>query len=174
MNRELGPLEFAGAHWVIGDPAGEHLKFTPEGIALWSDGIEKQIIAWSRLMDFGLQTQPGKFASSKGLERATKIIADLAGLPNAANGGSRVGATLRHPYIDWTADFDHHLRKYSRHHIKLVDEFLRQVVERKMASRLGDPEWMSAAVDKLSQLPTSGSRRRSRKTFIEGLLDEGG
>lgn len=171
MLKELGPLELAETHWVIGDPAGEHMKLLPEGLAHWADGIEQQIIPWPRLMNFSLETQPGKFASSKGLDRWARIMANLSGVGYMASGGSRVGATLRHPYVDWAADFDHHSRKYSRHHINLVDEFLRQAVERKMANRLGDSEWMSAAVDKLSQMPASGSRRRSRKTFIEGLLD---
>ncbi|MFI8184245.1 hypothetical protein ACIF70_27540 [Actinacidiphila glaucinigra] len=169
MRRELGPLEHAGAYWVIGDPSGEHLKLKSEGISHWSDGTERQLIAWSRLMNFGLETQPGKIASSKGLERTAKILAHLSGVPYAASGGARVGATLRNPYEDWGTDFDHHSRRYPRHHIKLVDEFLKQVIARNKAKHLGDLDWMSVAVDKLSQIPKSAAR--SRKSAIEKILD---
>ncbi|MGW2347689.1 hypothetical protein [Actinacidiphila glaucinigra] len=169
MSRELGPLELAGPYWVIGDPSGEHLKLRSEGIAHWSGGTEQQLIAWSRLMNFGLETQPGKIASSKGLERTAKILAHLSGVPYAASGGARVGATLRSPYEDWGADFDHHSRRYPRHHIKLADEFLKQVIARNKANHLGDPDWVSVAVEKLNQIPKSGAR--SRKSAIEEILD---
>ncbi|MEU4093203.1 hypothetical protein [Streptomyces sp. NPDC026673] len=141
----------------------------PAGLAHWSDGNEQQIIAWSRLMSLGLEAQPGKATSSKGFVRMTKIMANLSGVPYMGNHGVSVAATLRHPYEYWNASCDHHSRKYSPRHIKLTHEFLRRVVERKMARRLGDPKWMSAAVDKLNQIPKSGSR--SRMAAIDELLD---
>jgi len=63
----------------------------------------------------------------------------------------------------------HHSRKYARHHIMLADEFLKQVVDRGEASRLGDRAWVSAAVDRLSREPAVASR--ARKSVVKEILD---
>lgn len=169
MHSEMGPLEFVQDIWVIGDPSGEHLALEPEGLVHRVDGSDRETIAWSRLMNFGLEAQPGKVASSKGLARTAKILANLSGAGYSASGGASVAATLRHPYEDWSADFDHHSRKYPRHHIKLVDELLRQTVEKGAAVRLGDPEWISTAVEFLAELAPAASR--PHRSVIRDLLD---
>jgi len=87
-------------------------------------------------MNFGLEAQPGKFTSSKGLARVARILANLSGIGYSASDGANVAATLRHPYEYWSHRRPS-LAKYARHHIMLADEFLKQVVDRGEASRLG-------------------------------------
>ncbi|MER5281454.1 hypothetical protein ABT025_37875 [Streptomyces sp. NPDC002809] len=170
MYSEMGPLEFVQDVWVIGDSSGEHLALAPEGLVHRVDGVDRETIAWSRLMNFDLAAQPGKVASSKCLARTAKILANLSGAGYTASGGASVAATLRHPYEDWSADFDHHSRKYPRRHIKLVGELLRQTVEKGAAARLGDPEWMSTTVELLAELAPDASR--PQRSVIRDLLDE--
>ncbi|MBY8876300.1 hypothetical protein [Actinacidiphila acidipaludis] len=169
VDGEFGPLEYAGGLWVVGDPDRAHVRLTPRGISHWADGAETVELRWPRFMSFGLETQVSRRGDSKRLIRVAKIAANLAGAVYVGSQGSRAAAMLRHPYEEWSADFDHHVRKYTRREITMADALLRHTIAAGKGERLGDPAWVAAAVSAMRGVP---SARRARAA-VESMLRAG-
>jgi len=74
--------------------------------------------------------------SSKGLARVARILANLSGIGYSA-AMRQCGGNIASSYEYWSHRSTS-LAKYARHHMMLADEFLKQVVDRGEASRLGD------------------------------------
>ncbi|MFD9006346.1 hypothetical protein ACFV0T_36290 [Streptomyces sp. NPDC059582] len=152
---DLGPLELVADEWIIGDPTARksrYFKLQEQGLSYWVQGTQTQVIPWSRFMNLVLSVQPTRLGNS----RAMVILSAIS----MASGGARaafLGATLRNPYEDWSADFTHAARKFGRRDICKAEEFLKQTVEFGRAEKLGDPRWVSQAVEKIANLAV-GSR----------------
>ncbi|WP_208614779.1 hypothetical protein [Streptomyces regalis] len=64
--------------------------------------------------------------------------------------GCSLHGIVRHPYDLWKVRHTHHLRRYKAGHVIVLKALFDQLTEAKALDRLGDPEWLGAAVAKLS------------------------
>ncbi|MFD7874353.1 hypothetical protein ACFV5G_09565 [Streptomyces sp. NPDC059766] len=147
----LGPLELIADVWIIGDPTArksKHFRLQQQGLSYWIQGVQTQVIPWSRFMNLVLSVQPTRLGNSR-------AMAMLSAVTLAPAGGAReafLGATLRDPYEDWSEIFTHPARKFGRRDIRKAEEFLKQTVEFGRARKLGDPLWVSQTVEKIAGL----------------------
>ena len=74
--------------------------------------------------------------------------------------------------IIFPAEFTHHTRKYRRHDIAVLWDFLSYIAESRKTARMGDPEWVAMAVAKLSRQPKRyfGSRKRAVQETVNSAL----
>ncbi len=151
MSVFLGPLELVGDRWVIGDPDRKRrscLVLTTEGMAHHKDGAPEPlaVIPWGRFMWVGVNATTRAWMAT----RTAGALSLGGGPPDLGGGACSVSATVRHPYEDWSVNFTHHERPYTNSHAFLVDQLFRQVSDVKALHRLGDPQWLGAAVAKLA------------------------
>jgi hypothetical protein len=170
MADRLGPLEFTDGGWVIGDPAGDHVRLERDCLTHWVHGAEPRRIAWSRVVSIALEVQPLRRDHSRTLRRAAVVLSwlgqptDHVGLP------ASVSAVVRHPYEDWQAGFTHHARRYPRREITVACELLDETTAAGEAARLGDPEWLTDVVRKLSEHRYGSRARFPRKRAVREVL----
>jgi hypothetical protein len=120
-------------------------------------------------MDLRLYAVATRLGNSKGLARVTRIVMNLQGANASGGGPARLMAHLRDARGYWEAEFTHHGRWYPPREIRILTGFLGQLTERGEVSRLGDPQWVSTVVGRLSRLPHS--LPRSREAAIKQILD---
>ncbi|MFG2134648.1 hypothetical protein ACGFNV_43775 [Streptomyces sp. NPDC048751] len=151
MTQYLGPLEPLGDQWVIGDPAREDglsIVLTPEGLEHRRHGEVAPLITldWSQLMELRVRAAYRRWQAGP----AAGIIG--AAQPGADMGrdGCSLHGIRRHPYEPWKVRYTHHRRRYTGGHVIVLKALFDQLTEAKELARLGDPEWLGAAVAKLS------------------------
>ncbi|MEV7323828.1 hypothetical protein [Streptomyces sp. NPDC093970] len=147
MAQFLGPLEPAEAGWVIGDPnrkGGMWVLLTPEGLEHRRHGeaAPRLTVAWSRFMELNVQAAYRKWQTTPGLP--ARPGADMG------RDGCSLHGTVRHPYEPWRVRYTHHQRGYKGAQVMTLKFLFTQLTEAKALHRLGDPEWLGAAVARLS------------------------
>ncbi|WP_345694848.1 hypothetical protein [Kitasatospora terrestris] len=169
----LGPLEWSGDRWTIGDPTArraQYLTLDPEGLAAWKGGGRTEVVPWRRFMELHLPAEPTRLDNSRTLAVLADLALNLNGFSRFGGGPAGVGATLRHPYEYWGADFSHHARRYSRYSVGLASELLAQTVASARPERLGDPAWVRAVVTALAPL-RGGFRGPRARTAVAAHLN---
>ncbi|MFD6532817.1 hypothetical protein [Streptomyces sp. NPDC060184] len=170
MNNRLGPLEYINGSWIIGDPNKDHLRFEQSGMSHRVGGVEEPPVPWDAFTEMEIYAVATRLGNSKGLAKATQIMANLRGASVSGGGPAHLMAHLRNGRGAWKAEFSHHARWYPPREIRILSRFLGQVAERGEASHLGDPAWVSTVVERLRQLPHS--LPRARKAAIKQILDD--
>lgn len=166
----LGPLEFIAGEWIVGDPTAREsrcLKLEQGGLGYWVQGVEAQVIPWSRLMDLRLSVQPSRLGNSRTVAVLTDLALALKGSSRHGGGEACLAATLRNPYEDWVAHFSHASRNYRKREIRQAEELFRQTIGCGRAAKLGDPQWVAETVEKIASL-AAGSR--DVKALIGGIV----
>ncbi|MFD6274258.1 hypothetical protein ACFWFI_01475 [Streptomyces sp. NPDC060209] len=173
MAEHLGPVELVGDRWVIGDPKrgdGLCLVLTADGMEHHRRGVPKPqaVVPWSRFVSAGVQATPWAWQATR---TAGVLDALGGGVGNGGRDGCSVGGLLRHPYEDWSANYTHHERSYTGAHIFVVGALFRCLSDAKALPRLGDPEWLGAAVGRLVSVPAwwAPSARRQVRSIVEEL-----
>ncbi|MFF8594018.1 hypothetical protein ACF061_21735 [Streptomyces sp. NPDC015220] len=147
MAQFLGPLELTGDGWVIGDPTrqdGLYVVLTPEGLEHRRHGeaAPRLAVEWSRFVELNVRAAYRKWQAAPGLP--SRPGADLG------RDGCSLHGIVRHPYDPWRVRYTHHRRRYTGGHVILLKCLFAQLGEVKALHRLGDPEWLGAAVARLS------------------------
>ncbi|MFD6532816.1 hypothetical protein [Streptomyces sp. NPDC060184] len=169
MNNHLGPLELVAGSWVIGDPSGDHIRFEQGGLSHWAGGTAAPPVSWTLLKDLRIEVVATRLGNSKGFVWTVGFMANLSGASYSRGGPARLMSDLSDVRRYWEAEFRHHARRYPYREIRLLSGFLRQVVARGEASRLGDPAWVSTVVERLRGTPRSLPWKR--KAAIKQILD---
>jgi hypothetical protein len=169
----LGPLELVGDRWVIGDPkreGGSCLVLTPEGMEHHKPGAPEPpaVVPWSKFVELGIR------AAYRGWH-ATRTMGVLGGsyLETGRSGCSMQGI-LRDPYEPWSVNYTHHERPYTGNHVYVVKALFRRTSEASALHRLGDPEWLGAAVARLAPLSAwwAPALNRQVRETLEDLYAE--
>ncbi|MDX2813320.1 hypothetical protein PV410_12250 [Streptomyces sp. PA03-5A] len=160
MPDRLGPLAFTDGEWVIGDPAGDHVRLRKEGLSHWVQGVETQQIPWARVMDIVLDVQPHRHNHSKRLRKVAEILSWLGQPTEHVGLPASIGGLARCPYEEWSANFTHHAYRYPRREITAACKLLDEVATSGRVAQLGDAEWLAAITQNLS-----GHRYGSRALF---------
>ncbi|WP_328790983.1 MULTISPECIES: hypothetical protein [unclassified Streptomyces] len=173
MSEFLGPLELIGDRWTIGDPNRKrrsHLVLTAEGVEHHKDGAAepRAVIPWGRFMGLGVNATTRAWMATRGggaLELAS-TSAQIGG-----RSACSASATLRHPYENWSVNYTHHERAYTGSHVFLLGHLVGQVSDAKALHRLGDPQWLGAAVAKLApfRVRWASTAVRHVREVVEGL-----
>jgi hypothetical protein len=147
MAQFLGPLELTGGSWVIGDPtrkSGLHVVLTPEGLEHRRRGetAPRLTTPWSRFLGLNVQAAFWKWQTTPGLP--SRPGADMG------RDGCSLHGTVRHPYELWRVRYTHHQRRYTGGHVNVLKNLFHQLSAAKQLHRLGDPEWLGAAVAQLA------------------------
>ncbi|MFE0629458.1 hypothetical protein ACFW3D_21170 [Streptomyces sp. NPDC058864] len=171
MADRLGPLELIDGEWVIGDPTGDHVRLTGDGLSHVVWGVRTHQLAWSRVREIVLSVQPHRADHSKRLRRVAVLLSWLGRPTQHVGLAANVGVGARNPYEQWSADFTHHARRYPRREITAACLLLDEVAASGRAARLGDPEWLSAVVRKLEGHPYGSRSRFPRRRAIRDVLD---
>ncbi|MEU9976239.1 hypothetical protein [Streptomyces sp. NPDC051014] len=168
MAQLLGPLELTQDGWVIGDPTrtgGLCVLLAPEGLEHRRHGAaEPQLtVPWARFMELHVQAAFRKWQTTPGLP--TRPGADMG------RDGCSLYGLVRHPYEPWRVRYTHHRRGYKGSHVMVLKFLFAQLGEAKALDRLGDREWVGAAVAQLSNHTSwNGSRARQLvETTIRSL-----
>ncbi|MFD7228189.1 hypothetical protein [Streptomyces sp. NPDC059881] len=173
MTEHLGPLELVGDRWIIGDPeraGGSCLVLTPEGMEHHTSGTPgpPAVVPWSTFVELSIRATFRERHAS----RTAGVLISLGGGPmDSGPSGCSVNGLLRHPYEQWSANYTHHERPYTGPHVFLVDALFRKTSEARALHRLGDPEWLSAAVARITPLPAWWPPKANRQVseIIEDL-----
>ncbi|MFI0817177.1 hypothetical protein ACH4TX_11805 [Streptomyces sp. NPDC021098] len=174
MTEYLGPLELVGDRWIIGDPkreGGSYLVLTPEGMEHHEPGVPEPLstIPWARFMELHIRAAFKSWHAT----RTMGVLGVLGGSHHMDTGpsGCSVGGLVRRPYEPWSVNYTHHERPYTGNHVYLVKELFRKTSEARALHRLGDPEWLGAAVARLAPLSTRWalSLNRQVREVIEDL-----
>lgn len=169
----LGPLELVGDRWVIGDPKRERglcVVLTAEGVEHHARDVPEPLlfVPWTRFVSAGVTAAYKAWQTTR-----TAGVLDALGGSRLESGpdGCAVGGYLRHPYEDWSVRYTHHERGYTSAHVFLLKALFRKTSEAKALRRLGDPEWLGAAVDRLAPLPLWWAPKVNRQVsaIIEDL-----
>ncbi|MGH3309545.1 MAG: hypothetical protein ACRDP3_03010 [Streptomyces sp.] len=149
MAQQLGPLELIGDRWVIGDPtrkAGLSIVLAPEGLEHRRRGEAAPVVAieWSQLVELKVRAAYRRWQTVPGVGFGAPPGADMG------RDGCSLHGILRRPYEPWSARYTHHERRYTGGHVIVLKALFDQLTEAKALDRLGDPEWLGAAVAKLS------------------------
>ncbi|MFI1394143.1 hypothetical protein [Streptomyces sp. NPDC020681] len=173
MAQHLGPLELVGDRWVIGDPKrkdGSCLVLTAAGIEHHMRGVPEPqaVVPWARFTGVGVTATFSAWEAT----RAWGFVGAFgpSHIP-AGRGGCSVSGLLRHPYEPWSVNYTHHKHRYTGAHVFLVKALFREVSDAKALYRLGDADWLGAAVARLAPLPArwAPSTRRQVSEIIEDL-----
>ncbi|MFE0132518.1 hypothetical protein ACFWY6_13245 [Streptomyces sp. NPDC059037] len=151
MAQHLGPLGLMGDRWVIGDPNrkdGLHVVLTPEGLQHCgaSEPVPRSVTPWSRFVE--LKARVGY--RNWHLTRFGGLVGSFAPGSDMGRDGCSLYGILRHPYEHWSVRYTHHEGRYTGGHAIVLKALFDQLAEAKALDRLGDPEWLAAAVAKLS------------------------
>ncbi|MFD7409285.1 hypothetical protein ACFV7R_43155 [Streptomyces sp. NPDC059866] len=151
MAQHLGPLELIGDRWVIGDPTrkdGLSIALTPEGLEHRRRGEAAPLLAmeWSRLVELKVRAAYRRWHVTP----FGGLVGGFAPGADMGRDGCSLRGILRHPYEPWSVRYTHHERSYTGGHVIVLKALFDQLTEAKALDRLGDPEWLGAAVAKLS------------------------
>ncbi|MGW6877402.1 hypothetical protein ACWGHA_34315 [Streptomyces xanthophaeus] len=80
------------------------------------------------------------------------IVAKGGGYMDGGRDGCSLSGT-RDRYGLWSVRYTHHERIYTSMHMALVVALVARTSEAKALHRLGDPEWLGAAVSRLAPTP---------------------
>ncbi|MFI6933380.1 hypothetical protein [Streptomyces sp. NPDC050287] len=149
MTQYLGPLELIGERWVIGDPTrkeGVSIVLTPEGLEhrRREETAPLFTIEWSRFMELQVRAAYRRWHTTFGLGFGAPPGADMG------RDGCSLHGMVRHPYDLWSVRYTHHERRYTAAHVHVLKGLFGGLTEAKALNRLGDAEWLGAAVAKLS------------------------
>lgn len=151
MAQHLGPLELVGDRWVIGDPTrkdGLSIVLTPEGLEHRRRGEAAPLLAieWSQFVELRVRAAYRRWQATRG--------GGFVGFGQPGGDMGRDGCSLygilRRPSEPWSVRYTHHERRYTGGHVIVLKALFDQLTEVKALDRLGDPEWLGAAVAKLS------------------------
>lgn len=151
MTQLLGPLELVGDRWMIGDPtrkAGLCVVLTPEGLEHRRREETTPLLAvqWSQFMELRVRAAYRRWQATR--------FGGFVGFGQPGGDMGRDGCSLhgivRRPYDLWNVRYTHHRRHYKTGHVIVLKALFDQLTEAKALDRLGDPEWLGAAVAKLS------------------------
>ncbi|MFI7102066.1 hypothetical protein ACIBK8_22220 [Streptomyces sp. NPDC050161] len=172
MPEWLGPLELVGDRWVIGDSkraGGSFLVLAVEGMEHHESGAPepRAVVPWHRFVELNVTAAQWAWMATP----AMGVLGAGSAMNVLGRRACSVQAVVRHPYEDWSANYTHHKRPYEYFRIALVSELFRKTVEVKAAHRLGDPEWLGAAVARLALVRdrSRGSVARSVRETIDDL-----
>ncbi|MFG2129905.1 hypothetical protein ACGFNV_19165 [Streptomyces sp. NPDC048751] len=126
------------------------------------------VIPWSKFVELHVRaTYRASHATS-----TVGVLGVLGGSHmDTGRSGCSVSGLLRHPYEGWSVNYTHHQRPYTGPHVFMVKALFRKTSEAKALHRLGDPEWMGAAVSRLAPLRTWWLPKANREVseIIEDL-----
>jgi hypothetical protein len=147
----LGPLELVGARWVIGDATrkdGLSLLLTPEGLEQHRRGETPALVSteWTQLMELRMRAAYQKWQASPG----AGIFGGFQPRADFGRDGCSLHGIRRDPYEPWSVRYTHHERRYKGGHVIVLKTLFNELTEAKALDRLGDTEWLGAAVAKLS------------------------
>jgi len=154
MTGYLGPLELVGDRWIIGDPkreGGSCLVLTAEGMEHHEPGAPepRAVTPWSKFVELSIRAS---FRAAHAT-RTMGVLGTLGGgYLETGRGGCSVGGLLRNPYEGWSVNYTHHERPYTGPHVFAVKALFQKTSEARALHRLGDPEWLGAAVARLAPL----------------------
>ncbi|MFI6015120.1 hypothetical protein ACIBAG_41195 [Streptomyces sp. NPDC051243] len=151
MGQRLGPLELIGDRWVIGDPTrkeGLSIVLTPEGLEHHRRAETAALLAvpWSRFMELRVRAAYVRWH----VTRFGGFVGAFAPAADMGRDGCSLQGIVRHPYDLWSARYTHHEGRYTAGHVIVLKALFDQLTEAKALDRLGDPDWLGAAVAKLS------------------------
>ncbi|CAL9332733.1 hypothetical protein [Streptomyces sp. enrichment culture] len=151
MAQYLGPLELIGDRWVIGDPAREDglsIVLTPEGLEHHRRGQAEPLAAteWSRFLELKVRAAYRRWH----VTRFGGFVGGFAPGADMGRDGCSLRGIVRDPYELWSVRYTRHERAYTGGHVIVLKALFDQLTEAKALDRLGDPEWLGAAVAKLS------------------------
>ncbi|MDO0913294.1 hypothetical protein QQM39_21320 [Streptomyces sp. DT2A-34] len=151
MTPRLGPLELVGDRWVIGDPArkdGLCVELTPEGLEHHRRGetAPQLVLPWSRFVELKVRAAYVRWHATP----AGGFVGAFAPGADMGRDCCSLYGILRHPYELWKVRYTHHERRYAAGHAIVLKALFDQLTEARALDRLGDPEWLGAAVAKLS------------------------
>ncbi|WP_328404881.1 hypothetical protein OHS70_36780 [Streptomyces sp. NBC_00390] len=151
MAQHLGPLELIGDRWVIGDPTrkeGLSIVFMPEGLEHRRRGEAAPLltVGWSQFVELKVRAAYRRWHATP----AGGFVGAFATGADMGRDGCSLHGILRHPYELWSVRYTHHERRYTAGHVIVLKALFDQITEAKALNRLGDPEWLGAAVAKLS------------------------
>jgi hypothetical protein len=173
MTAYLGPLELVGDRWIIGDPkreGGSCLVLTAGGMEHHEPGAPEPlaVVPWSKFVELSIRATYQAWHAT----RTMGVLGVLGGgHMETGRGGCSVGGLLRHPYEPWSVNYTHHERPYTGMHVHVVQALFRRTSEARALHRLGDPEWLGAAVTRLAPLSSwwGPSLNRQVREIIEDL-----
>lgn len=162
--QHLGPLELVGDRWIIGDPKrkdGLSVVLMPEGVEHYrrADPATQSVVQWAQFVQLGVHATCWKWEAT----RTGGFVGAFSSTPyETGRDGCSLQGLLSHPSEPWSVRYTHHKRHYTGSHVFLLKALVRKLSEAKALDRLGDPQWLGAAVAKLSPvtawLPSSGNR----------------
>ncbi|MFJ6565773.1 hypothetical protein ACIQMV_39330 [Streptomyces sp. NPDC091412] len=170
MAEHLGPLELVGDRWIIGDPkreGGSWLVLTAEGMTHHEPGSPEPltVLPWSKFVELQIHTAYNAWHTT----RTMGVLGFGRSLPTGPSSCS-VRGTLRHPYEHCSMNYTHHKRPYTASHVYAVEALFRRTSEARALHRLGDPEWLGAAVARLA--PLSPWRAHSRNHPVREIFED--
>ncbi|MEV7505852.1 hypothetical protein [Streptomyces sp. NPDC093018] len=168
MAQFLGPLELTGDRWVIGDATREgglYVVLTPEGLEHHRHGQEapRLTVQWSRFLELNVQAAYRKWQTTPGLPSRPGV--------DMGRDGCSLHDIVRHPYDLWRVRYTHHQRRYTGGHVSVLKYLFDRLDKANALDRLGDPEWLGAAVAQLSGHTSwySPAARQLVETTLENL-----
>lgn len=163
----LGPLEQVGKWWVIGDPKrkeGSCVVLTPEGLEhrVRAEPEPLSVVPWRRFVDLRVQSTARAWMATR-----TGGFLELGNPSYLPQRGGRSACSesggVRHPYEGWSVNYTHHQRTYPGRDVYLLPLLIRRISEAKELHRLGDPDWVSEAVTRVSALDIRWAPRVRRQ-----------
>ncbi|MFJ8632686.1 hypothetical protein [Streptomyces sp. NPDC093568] len=146
------------------------ILLTPDGLEHHRRGEAAPLLTmeWSQFLELRMRAAYRQWH--------TTPFAGFAGAfaPGADMGrdGCSLQGIRRHPYDLWSARYTHHQNPYKAGHVIVLKALFDELTEAKALHRLGDPEWLSTTVAKLSTY-TSWSAPKGNRFTKETLENVG-
>lgn len=154
---------------MIGDPTrkdGLSIVFTPEGLEhRWcEEAVPLLATEWSRFLELQVRAAYRRW-------HVTRFGGVVGGFAHGADMGRddcSLRGIVRHPYEPWSVRYTQHERGYTGGQVIVLNALFGQLTEAKALDRLGDPEWLGAAVAELSSY-TSRYAPKGNRLMTETL-----
>ncbi|MFE7232834.1 hypothetical protein ACFVAF_19665 [Streptomyces sp. NPDC057596] len=134
-----------------------HEPGAPEPLAL---------LPWSKFVELQIQASYKAWHTTRTMGVLGFFMPPLETGPRSCS----VRGILRHPYEHWTMNYTHHKRPYTVSHVYAVEALFQRTSEAQALHRLGDPEWLGAAVARLA--PLSAWQAHSRNHQVRGIFED--
>nr|WSX47542.1 hypothetical protein OG409_00195 [Streptomyces sp. NBC_00974]WSX54314.1 hypothetical protein OG409_38715 [Streptomyces sp. NBC_00974] len=108
----------------------------------------REVVPWNSLRTLQLRATRKSWMAS----RTGGVIVAAGGHMDGGRDGCSLSGT-RDRYELWSVRYTHHERTYTSMHMALVVGLVAMTSEAKALHRLGDPEWLGAAVSRLAPTP---------------------